>query len=284
MTSSDVLTVSEIAEVTSEVLTWLSDSVNETAGSSTTSDSETTVLIEVSDSDAEVSEVDASEIISVSETFDDTVVLSDTSDGATETIVLVVSETRLVLAWLSDSVKEATGSTTACDSEIAVVVEIADSEVDATELFSVSDASDDTVTLSDTSDETVEAAVLAASEAGVVIESDATVPWSVLDTELSSFLSCAVSDTAIATGTAAEFTNSSTDGAGLVVSSSLGASTDGLVSVGDSESLVTVVFSDLAVSELASDVTVLSAFLPAWLVTGFKITGSTGVAVVSSLI
>ena len=35
---------------------------------------------------------------------------------------------------------------------------------------------DDTVTLSDTSDETVEAAVLAASEAGVVIESDATVP------------------------------------------------------------------------------------------------------------
>ena len=61
-------------------------------------------------------------------------------------------------------------------SEIAVVVEIADSEVDATELFSVSDASDDTVTLSDTSDETVEAAVLAASEAGVVIESDATVP------------------------------------------------------------------------------------------------------------
>ena len=30
--------------------------------------------------------------------------------------------------------------------------------------------------LSDTSDETVEAAVLAASEAGVVIESDATVP------------------------------------------------------------------------------------------------------------
>ena len=102
--------------------------------------------------------------------------LSDTSDGATETIVLVVSETRLVLARLSDSVKEATGSTTVCDSEIAVVVEIADSEVDATELFSVSDASDDTVTLSDTSDETVEAAVLAASEAGVVIESDATVP------------------------------------------------------------------------------------------------------------
>ena len=36
--------------------------------------------------------------------------------------------------------------------------------------------SDDSVTLSDTSDETVEAAVLAASEAGVVIESDATVP------------------------------------------------------------------------------------------------------------
>ena len=106
----------------------------------------------------------------------------------------------------------------------------------------------------------------------------------VLDTELSSFLSCAVSDTAIATGTAAEFTNSSTDGAGLVVSSSLGASTDGFLSVGDSESLFIVVFSDLAVSELASDVTVLSTFLPAWLVTGFKITGSTGVAVVSSLI
>ena len=56
------------------------------------------MLIEFSDSDAEVSEVDASEIISVSETFDDTFVLSDTSDGATETIVLVVSETRLVLA------------------------------------------------------------------------------------------------------------------------------------------------------------------------------------------
>ncbi len=40
------------------------DSVNETAGSLTTSDSETTVLIEFSDSDAEVSEVDASELIS----------------------------------------------------------------------------------------------------------------------------------------------------------------------------------------------------------------------------
>ena len=101
---------------------------------------------------------------------------------------------------------------------------------------------------------------------------------------MSSFLSCAVSDTAIATGTAAEFTNSSTDGAGLVVSSSLGASTDGFLSVGASEPLFTVEFSDLAVSELASDVTVLSAFLPAWLVTGFKITGSTGVTVVSSLI
>ena len=101
---------------------------------------------------------------------------------------------------------------------------------------------------------------------------------------MSTFLSCTISDTAIATGTAAEFTNSSTDGAGLVVSSSLGASTDGFVSVGVSESLFTVVFSDLAVSELASDVTVLSTFLPAWLVTGFKITGSTGVAVVSSLI
>ena len=212
MTSSDVLTVSEIAEVTSEVLTWLSDSVNETAGSSTTSDSETTVLIEFSDSDAEVSEVDDSEIISVSETFDNTVVLSDTSDEAAESAVLV------------------------------------------------------------------------ASEAGVVIESDATAPWSVLDAELSSFLSCAVSDTAIATGTAAGFTNSSTVGAGLVISSSLGASTDGFVSVGASEPLFTVVFSDLAVSELASDVTVLSTFLPAWLVTGFKITGSTGVAVVSSLI
>ncbi len=50
--------------------------------------------------------------------------------------------------------------------------------------------------------------------AGVVIESDATV-WSVLDIELSSFLSCAVSDTAIATGAAAEFTDSSTVGASL---------------------------------------------------------------------
>ena len=206
----------------------------------------------------------------------------------TSSDVLTVSEiaevTSEALTWLSDSVNETAGSTTACDSEIAVVVGISDSEVDASELISVSDASDDTVALSDTSDEAVESAVLVASEAGVVIESDATAPWSVLDTELSSFLSCAVSDTAIATGTAAEFTNSSTDGAGLVVSSSLGASTDGLVSVGDSESLVTVVFSDLAVSELASDVTVLSTFLPAWLVTGFKITGSTGVAVVSSLI
>ena len=56
------------------------------------------MLIEFSDSDAEVSEVDASEITSVSETFDDTVVLSDTSDGATATIVLVAAETRLVLA------------------------------------------------------------------------------------------------------------------------------------------------------------------------------------------
>ena len=134
------------------------------------------MLIEFSDSDAEVSEVDAAEIISVSETFDDTVVLSDTSDGATETIVLVVSETRLVLARLSDSVKEATGSTTVCDSEIAVVVGISDSEVDASELISVSEASDDTVALSDTSDEAVESAVLVASEAGVVIESDATAP------------------------------------------------------------------------------------------------------------
>ena len=72
---------------------------------------------------------------------------------------------------------------------------------------------------------------------------------------MSSFLSCAVSDTAIATGTAAEFTNSSTVGASLVISSSLGASTDGLVSVGDSESLVTVVFSDLEVAVRFSAVT-----------------------------
>ena len=50
------------------------------------------------------------------------------------------------------------------------------SEVDASELISVSDASDDTVALSDTSDEAAESAVLVASEAGVVIESDATVP------------------------------------------------------------------------------------------------------------
>ena len=50
------------------------------------------------------------------------------------------------------------------------------SEVDASELISVSDASDDTVALSDTSDEAVESAVLVASEAGVVIESDATAP------------------------------------------------------------------------------------------------------------
>ena len=76
----------------------------------------------------------------------------------------------------------------------------------------------------------------------------------------------------------------STDGDGLSVSSSLGASIDGFVSLGASEPLFTVVFSDLAVSEFASDVTVLSAFLPAWLVTGFKTTGAIGVAVVSSLI
>ena len=44
------------------------------------------------------------------------------------------------------------------------------SEVDASELFSVSDASDGTLALSDTSDEAVEAAVLVASEAGAVIE------------------------------------------------------------------------------------------------------------------
>ena len=50
------------------------------------------------------------------------------------------------------------------------------SEVDASELISVSDASDDTVVLFDTSDEAVESAVLVASEAGVVIESDATAP------------------------------------------------------------------------------------------------------------
>ena len=53
------------------------------------------------------------------------------------------------------------------------------SEVDASELISVSDASDDTVELFDTSDisdEAFESAVLVASEAGVVIESDATAP------------------------------------------------------------------------------------------------------------
>ena len=50
------------------------------------------------------------------------------------------------------------------------------SEVDASELISVSDASDDTGVVSDTSDEAVESAVLVASEAGVVIESDATAP------------------------------------------------------------------------------------------------------------
>ena len=50
------------------------------------------------------------------------------------------------------------------------------SEVDASELISVSDASDDTVELFDTSDEAGESAVLVASEAGVVIESDATAP------------------------------------------------------------------------------------------------------------
>ena len=91
----------------------------------------------------------------------------------TSSDVLTVSEiaevTSEVLTWLSDSVKEATGSTTACDSEIPVVVGISDSEVDASELISVSEASDDTVALSDTSDEAVESAVLVASEAGVVI-------------------------------------------------------------------------------------------------------------------
>ena len=49
---------------------------------------------------------------------------------------------------------------------MAVVVGLADSEVDVSELISVSDASDGAV----------EIAVLATSEAGVVIESDATVP------------------------------------------------------------------------------------------------------------
>ena len=55
------------------------------------------MLIEFSDSDAEVSEVDASEIISVSETFDDTVVLSDTSDEAVESAVLAASEAGVVI-------------------------------------------------------------------------------------------------------------------------------------------------------------------------------------------
>ena len=52
-----------------------------------------------------------------------------------------------------------------------------------------------------------------------MIESDTTEPWSVLEAELSPLLSCEISDTAIATGEATEFTSSSTDGAGLVVSS-----------------------------------------------------------------
>ena len=55
------------------------------------------MLIEFSDSDAEVSEVDVSEIISVSETFDDTVVLSDTSDEAGEAAVLAASEAGVVI-------------------------------------------------------------------------------------------------------------------------------------------------------------------------------------------
>ena len=67
------------------------------------------MLIEFSDSDAEVSEVDASELISVSDASDDTVALSDTSDEAAESAVLVASE--------------ATGSTTTCDSEMAVVLD-----------------------------------------------------------------------------------------------------------------------------------------------------------------
>ncbi|MFQ9489250.1 MAG: hypothetical protein ACLR0I_07515 [Streptococcus salivarius] len=62
-----------------------------------------------------------------------------------------------------------------------MLIEVSDSdaevsEVDASEIISVSDASDDTGALSDTSDEAVESAVLVASEAGVVIESDATAP------------------------------------------------------------------------------------------------------------
>lgn len=55
------------------------------------------MLIEFSDSDAEVSEVDASELISVSDASDDTVALSDTSDEAVESAVLVASEAGVVI-------------------------------------------------------------------------------------------------------------------------------------------------------------------------------------------
>ena len=69
------------------------------------------------------------------------------------------------------------------------------------------------------SDEATETDILVASEIKILIESDTTEPWSVLEAELSSFLSCAVSDTAITTGAVDELVNSSTNGAGLVVSS-----------------------------------------------------------------
>ena len=69
------------------------------------------------------------------------------------------------------------------------------------------------------SDEATETDILVASEIKILIESDTTEPWSVLEAELSPLLSCEISDTAIATGEATEFTSSSTDGAGLVVSS-----------------------------------------------------------------
>ena len=55
------------------------------------------MLIEFSDSDAEVSEVDASELISVSDASDDTVELFDTSDEAVESAVLVASEAGVVI-------------------------------------------------------------------------------------------------------------------------------------------------------------------------------------------
>ena len=72
-----------------------------------------------------------------------------------------------------------------------------------------------------------------------MIESDTTEPWSVLDAELSPFLACKISDTAIATGAATEFTSSSTNGDALNVSSNLGDSIDGFTSVVASESLYT---------------------------------------------